>query len=258
MFRNYKIPGRGPLSRESIVASTGGEHWSTFYPMLIPKDQFDTDPKDCYVFRVLNASSSTRFAGVPDRPRFLITLPFSSDVIVNAQFMKTHQRRFAKYRVAMGESFSMEIEGFRSSLAGGVYELTIGFGDSQGNAVKQDIAIPQGGIATIDGLTALHYVRLHDAERALIGTRKPSELLRVRFACVEGTDIEWLVTSASFEDICVYENDLYLLGWITADDFDRARMGYPALAPNATWDGNGPHREADERGLLSRRSFCYF
>jgi hypothetical protein len=132
----------------------------------------------------------------------------------------------------------------------------IGYGDNRAAPRAAKIDLEPGQSASIDGLTALHYLRLDGTN---IGPVRPNQpLVRLSFAGADDLGpLNWVATPANFEDIWIYDNRLYFIGGISEQGFNSARKRHPAWGPNETWDGNGPHRETDLQGLLSRRSFCY-
>jgi len=135
VFADYSAPGRGSLSKEAIVNSTGGEQWSTFFPMLIPRDQFESETKDYYVFSIIRGPSSKRYPYTRPGAKFLIALPFSQDKEVNARYQTVHRRKFANERLKAGETFGLQITKIgQNSLVPAKTKLTIGYGDSNGRA----------------------------------------------------------------------------------------------------------------------------
>ena len=63
---------------------------------------------------------------------------------------------------------------------------------------------------------------------------------------------------ALFEDIWIYDSRVFFVGWISKEDFAKARDRYPAYGPNKGYTGNTSHRDKAAVGLMSRKSFCYF
>lgn len=256
VFTDYAAPGRGEIDRESIFSSTTGEHWNTFFPMLIPQDQFDGDVKNYYIFAILTAPASKRYPNTRPNPRFLISLPFSKDNELNDRYRNIHRARPANLRVKEGKTFSIvfnrdgQLSLFDESL-----ELTIGYGDISGVSKNTTISIPQRGSKKLEGLTSFHYLRIH---HTYLGGKNREKIVDVTFVGAdEEGDLNWEVFNASFEDIWIYDPRVFFIGWISKEDFAKARDGYPAYGPNEEYTGNTRHRDKDAVGLMSRKSFCY-
>lgn len=256
VFTDYNAPGRGPLSADAIVNSTGGEHWSTFFPTLIPRDQFESETKDYYIFSIILGPSSKRYPYTRPEAKFLIALPFSQDKEVNARYQTVHRRKFANERLQTGETFGFEITKVgQNSLLPAKTKVTIGYGDSNGRARSKDMSLSIRKPESILGLTSFHYLRLHN-----LMTGSPLEkVFEVTFHDADKYgDISWAVHLGSFEDIWIYDAQAYFVGWIPKEDFESTYQKYKAFGPSADYSGNANHRDPKARGLLSRRSFCYF
>lgn len=258
VFTDYEVKGRGPLSSGNILQSSAGDNWANFFPMLIPVDQFNAEPKDYYIFAILAAPQSKRIPNVRLDARYLISLPFSKDKYLNEGYHRLHRRKYADQRVEQDHTFSLDIS--LVAFFPRKRSVTIGYGDNKGNACRKELALFFGKTKTLNGLTALHFLRLHGtAEENLILSRKEVEIFRIVFKNVEEYgDMEWRVLSTSFEDIWIYEGKVYFIGWIAKEDFEEARKRYNAFGPRKDYKGNAGYWDKNEQGLLSIRSFCYF
>jgi len=258
VFTDYAVPQRPRLTKSLIFNSSEGDNWTTFFPMLIPVDQFESEePKDYYVFAILEAPSSKGFPAYVGSAEYLVAIPSSrTDPELNARYQKIHRRRFATERINEGITFSMDIKRIgQLALIPRAAEVTIGYGDAKGRAKRQDFKLQVGGHKTLRGLTAFHFLRLYSPP----GVRENAPLFRLTFrdADEEG-DIMWDVYPDSFRDVWVHDAVAYVIGWISRDDFDKIRRTYKAYGPRKDWQGNTNRRDVSARGILSRRSFCYF
>jgi len=256
VFTDYDAPGRGPLSEDLIINSTGAEHWATFFPMLIPRDQFESETKDYYIFAIIVAPSSKRYPHTRRGAKFLLALPFSEDKEVNARYQTVHRRKYANERVRTGKTFTLEITKIgQNCLVPAKTKVTIGYGDSKGQAHQKNLSLAMRKTESITDLTSFHYLRLHNAI-----TAQPTEkIFEVIFHDAdEYGDIRWEVPSVSFEDIWIYDAQAYFVGWISKEDFEAAYKRYKAFGPSPDYSKNANHRDPKARGLLSRKSFCHF
>jgi len=259
VFTDYVVEGRPDLTADRILGSSTGESWSTFFPMLIPKDQLEGNPKDYYIFAIVEAPRSKRFPMTRPNARFLLTLPYDRDKEINNRLKAVHRRKFANHRVEAGETFSMTVERVNSLLAPSV-TVVVGYGDAAGDACRADLNLERARSYRLDGLTSLHYIRaLGDwVQRSSRG--KPESLLDVTFHDFDEyhTPMEWRIHDRSFEDVWIYDARVFFVGWIGHAEFVAKRPKYRAYAPNENYDGNTYHSDPDERGLLTRKSFCYY
>jgi len=259
VFTDYAVEGRPDLTAERIVGSSTGESWSAFFPMLIPKDQLEGDPKDYYIFAIVAAPSSKRFPDTRPNARFLLTLPYDKDREINNRLKAVHRRKFAHHRVEAGETFSMTIERVNSLLAPSV-TVVVGYGDVLGSACRCDLNLERAKSYRLDGLTSLHYIRAVGDWVQRSSRGRPEPLLNVIFHDFDEyhTSLRWKIYDRSFEDVWIYDARVFFAGWIGHDEFVAKRSEYRAYAPNERYDGNTYHRDPNERGLLTRKSFCYF
>jgi hypothetical protein len=256
VFSDYKAPGRGTLSEGVIVNSTGGENWATFFPMLVPRDQFESETKDYYLFGIVVAPSSKRYPNIRSDAKFLLALPFSEDKEFNARYQTVHRRKYTDERVRSGTSFSLEITRVgQNCLIPSATKVTVGYGDSSGRACQKLLSLSTKKTQSVSGLTSFHYLRLHNMMKA-----RPSEkLFDVVFRDADQYgDINWQVFASLFEDIWIYDAKAYFIGWISKEDFEKAFKRYKAFGPSPDYTGNADHWDPKARGLLSRKSFCYF
>lgn len=257
VFTDYPVPEREEINRKLIFSSTTGECWNTFFPMLIPKDQFDGDVKDYYIFAVLAAPSSKRFPNTRSNSRFLISLPFSKDKELNARYRGIHRAKPARLRVEEGKTFSIVFnKDGQHTLFDEPIKLTVGYGDIRGDSQKATISLLPDCPERLDGLTSFHYLKIHHSH---LRGHKKEKIVNVTFinADDEG-DLFWELFNTSFEDIWLYDTKVFFTGWISKEDFAKARDRHPAYGANEEYSGNAPHWDVDAVGLMSRKSFCYY
>jgi hypothetical protein len=257
VFTDYEEVKRRKLTKSLILSSSTGKDWSTFFPMLIPRDQFDSEEsKDYYVFAILQAPSSKIFPAYAANPGYLVAVPFSKDHDENLRYQIIHRRRFSDQRVREGRTFSLEIERVgQTELLPKSANVTIGYGDSQGKAIREDFTMQIGQRKSIIGLTAFHFLQIHESPNPKETTR----LYDVRFRDVdEEGDVLWNVYANSFRDIWIHGHQTHFVGWIEREEFDRVRKTHKAFGPRKDYQGNTKHRDPSARGLMSRKSFCYF
>ena len=254
-FTDSSSKERKPLSCESIVESTTGESWSTFFPMLIPRDQF-TDSKHYYIFAILYAPSPKRFPFTCSNAKFLVAIPSSKEKEINRMLQGARARKATKSRIESGRTFSIQINRLRyPTLIDDQADLTIGYSNRKGSSKSKKIRLRIGDKVEINGLTSFHFLRLHDPTVF----RKNTKLFEITFKNFdEETDVLWEVFSESFTDIWIYSGKVYCIGWISKSDFEESKNLYSSFAANSNWSGNGPHNDKTARGLLSRKSFCYY
>lgn len=257
VFTDYHVPGRGEINKEAIFSSTTGEHWNTFFSMLIPQDQFDSDIKDYYIFAILNAPSSKRFPNTRRTPKFLISLPFSKDKELNERYRNIHRAKPARLRVEEGKTFSVVLtrEG-QLKLFAEPLNLTIGYGDISGNSRKATITLLPRSSKRLGGLTSFHYLKIN---HKYLKSNKKERIVDITFVGAdEEGDLAWRGFNTSFEDIWIYDSRVFFVGWISKEDFAKARDKHPAYGPNKKYTRNTHHWDKDAVGLMSRRSFCYY
>ena len=257
VFTDYENVKRPRLTKSLILGSSSGRDWRTFFPMLIPRDQFDSEEqKDCYVFAILEAPSSKPFPSYVGVAKYLVAIPFSLDRDENARYQIIHRRRYAVERVQEGRTFSLGITRVgQTRLLPNGGAVTVGYGNVRGEAVQKDFRIQVGRSKTIQGLTGFHFLRIHDSP----SDRDDSCILRVTFHDVdEEGDIVWNVSPSSFRDVWINNGVVYFIGWISREEFAAARQKRKAYGPREDWQGNTDHRDPSARGLLSRKAFCYF
>ena len=256
VFSDYHVKERPAINKELVFSSTTGEHWNTFFPLLIPKDQFEGDIKDYYIFAILNAPSSKRFPNTRPNPRFLISIPFSKSKELNDRYRNIHRAKPARLRVDEGKTFSVVLKkrGHRT-LFDEPIRLTVGYGDVHGDSQRASLSLMPDGSESIGGLTSFHYLRHHGHLRR---DRKETIVELTFLDADEEGDLLWEVSNTSLEDIWIYESRVFLVGWISKEDFAKARDRYPAYGPNEKYTGNTDHWEEKAVGLMSRKSFCYY
>lgn len=257
VFTDYHVPERGEISKEVIFSSTTGESWNTFFPMLIPQDQFDGPAKDYYIFAILLAPSSKRFPNTRPAPRFLISLPFSKDKELNDRYRNIHRAKPARLRVEEGKTFSISLSrDGQHTLFNDPINVTIGYGDIRGDSQKATISLSPRRSERLDGLTSFHYLKIH---RNHLTIDRTGRVVNITFANAdEEGDLVWEVFNTSFEDIWIYDSKVFFVGWISKKDFAKARDSYPAYGANENYTGNARHWDEDAVGLMSRKSFCYY
>jgi hypothetical protein len=249
VFSDYKVAGRPSLDPSRIVSSTLGESWSSFYPMLIPRDQFERRGKDYYIFAILSAPMSKRCPYTHDAPRGLIALPHSTDSATNKRFQFVHFASFAEHRIRSGKSFDIHVT--CTTPFPDVLRFTLGYADAIGTARNQQILLKFGENSTISQVTALHYLQW--SRRQCPSSVEP--LLDITFNGVDDLGaLRWEVYNTSFEDVWIYPNALWCLGWISKDAFAEARQKYPTYKPAGAINS----RVGDANGILYDGSFCYF
>lgn len=260
VFSNFRTPGRGPLTTASIFNSDFRASWNTYVPMLVPKDQYDNAAKDIYIFSALFAPSSARYPYYLNREaKGLITVPTSQDIEQNNRYRRLRERAYAEERLRSGTTFEMDIISVRATKRNVDYELKVGYGDDSGNAQVQPIILRGGEPMTIAGITALHYVRLSNLSDLGLRRDASEELFLITFRGVDGVaEFEWIIDTASFEDVWIYDNRLYFVGWATTQQFREASLLYPRIYPNDTRTANSIDIISAHKGLLERGAFCYF
>ena len=257
VFTDYVVPEREEISKELIFSSTLGDRWNTFFPMLIPQDQFDGAVKDYYIFAILAAPSSKRFPNTRPKPQFLISLPYSKDKEVNVRYRNIHRAKPARLRVEEKKTFSILLDrDGQNTLFGEPIKLTIGYGDIYGDSKKATISLRARDSKRLDGLTSFHYLKAH---HSCMTSSTREKIVTITFPDVDDEgDLVWEVYNHSFEDIWIYDSRVFFVGWISKEAFAKARDRLPAYGPNEEYSGNTDHWEKDAVGLLSRKSFCYF
>jgi len=257
VFTDYADVGRPELSKSLIINSSTGQKWSTFFPMLIPRDQFESEePKDYYVFAILLARSSKPFPAYINSAKYLVAIPFSNDRDMNLRYQRIHRRRYADQRMRSGLTFSLNVKRVgQAPIVPRPSVITIGYGDKEGKAVRHKFRLQVGQRETICGLTAFHFLRIHETPRE----EQDARILELTFRDVdEEGDIIWHVSWDSFRDIWIHDAMVYFIGWISRNDFDEIRQTRKAYGPRSDWQGNTDHDDPAARGLLSRRVFCYY
>lgn len=257
VFTDYVVPEREETSKELIFSSTLGDRWNTFFPMLIPQDQFDGAVKDYYIFAILTAPSSKRFPNTRPKPQFLISLPYSKDKEVNDRYRNIHRAKPARLRVEEKKTFSILLDrDGQNTLFGEPIRLTIGYGDIHGDSKKATISLRARDSKRLDGLTSFHYLKAH---HSCMTSSTREKIVTITFPDVDDEgDLVWEVYNHSFEDIWIYDSRVFFVGWVSKEAFAKARDRLPAYGPNEEYSGNTDHWEKDAVGLLSRKSFCYF
>jgi hypothetical protein len=248
-FSDYPVPGRTPLDPSHIVSSTLGESWQSFYPMLIPQDQFDRQAKDYYVFAILSAPMSKRCPYTHNTPRGLVALPYSQDERMNRRFQMVHFARFAERRIRSGQTFEVLVTS--KAPYSDPINIVLGYAEATGETKYQRLNLNRGETGTVQGVTALHYLKWEKRRCPPSG----STLLEVTFNGVDNIgSLTWEVSNTSFEDIWIYPNELWCIGWINKEAFSAQRQKHPTYGPS----GNVNRSLGSGGGILHNRSFCYF
>lgn len=256
VFNDMLLPPRQPVTPEMVLKSTLGDKWETFFPMLIPVDQFKSDPKDIYVFAITTTHSSQAFPNIPQRPRCLITTAASKDPATNQVLRTVRRAKLVRQRIRDHSTFGLAVSRVgQNSVTHSKAAVAIGFADAKGKAKRIIAQLHVGQTAKVKGATAFHYLRIP----TLPDTEEPEDpIFRVIFKDVDDVgDIKWEVPPKAFTDIWMYDANAFLIGWITRQGFDEARQRYPSFGPATDYMSNGPHHDADAKGTLSMRGFCY-
>jgi hypothetical protein len=257
VFPDYPGIVREPLTPELIMNSSLGDQWNSFFPMLIPQDQFD-DGKDYYVFALLRAPQPKRCPGAGTAARFLVASAFSKDGELNEVYKLVQKQKHARERMKSGETFDLSVSLVDSLFEQNV-EITMGYGDKEGKAVSKQFTLSGRKEGRISGLTAFHYVRLHSGCPGRRKANKPEAVLRVTFTNVGDQDpIEWIVMDEAFINAWISGGEVYFVGWIGKKEFQEAIRQYPAYAPNGKYNGNTLDHDKTKRGSMTKASFCYF
>ncbi|GAC1361817.1 MAG: hypothetical protein NVS2B12_05930 [Ktedonobacteraceae bacterium] len=249
-FSDFRVPGRSPLNPALLVESTLGESWSSFFPMLIPQDQFDGKMKDFYIFAALSAPGSKRCPNTHENPRGLIALPYSQDEQTNSRFQSVHFASFAERRIRAGKTFEIALT--RRALHPEPFNITIGYANSTGEAKYQSFALQNGETVTLANTTALHYLKW---ERRRCPPHNMGTLLEATFTGVDTLGpLKWVINNSSFEDVWIYPNALWCIGWISKEAFSATRRRYPTYGPS----DNTNKKLGNQGGILHRGGFVYF
>jgi len=249
LFSDYRVPGRPALAPSLIASSTLGESWQSFYPMLIPQDQFDRQAKDYYIFAILSAPMSKRCPYTHNAPRGLVALPYSQDARTNGRFQSVHFARFAERRIRSGQTFEVLVTS--KAPYSEPINIALGYADAAGEAKYQRFFLNRGETGTVQGVTALHYLKWENRRCPPSG----SVLLEVTFNGVDNLGpLTWEVSNTSFEDIWIYPNELWCIGWISKEAFSAHRQKYPTYGPS----GNVNRSLGSGGGILHDSSFCYY
>jgi hypothetical protein len=257
-YSDFHIRERLAPESHRIITSSLGETWNSFYPMLVPQDQFDGARKDVYVFALLSAPGSKRFPRTHQHPKALVALPFSQNPGLNNQFKLVHSKIPSDQRVRKGQTFEITIRR-RAANPAQPFHVTIGYGDLHGADQRVSLKLELADEAhTITQVTSLHYLRWHGDCPISTGAAHPP-LLDVIFHHVERLpDLHWQIYPNSFEDIWIYPDAAWFLGWITGPEFERISKGYPSYQPNKQQNKNEQDPEAQRGGMLPPGSFCYY
>ncbi len=257
-FTNFDVPGRPPLSPSLIASSSNGDDWASFFPMLIPQDQFNKNPKEFYVFYLLASPSSQRVPYISKDPQLLITLPFArNDKPLNQLYEQIHTSHYANRRVALGDTFALELKAHKSSPLS-IAQVSIGYGSAKGEATRTQVDLAREDRTVIDGLTALHYVRLRNGALLSNSRYKNDYLFKVTFKrVIPGGDVKWEIAARDFEDVWIYNNNLYFIGWITAEEFHRSHIQYPAWSAKPD-ESHNIKLLSGLPGTAEEGTYCYF
>lgn len=257
-FTNFNVEGRPPLTTIAIANSSNAAEWSTFFPMLVPCDQFDKNPKNAYLFYLLAARSSSRVPYVESDAKLLIALPHSTNTELNQIYARVHTSKPANQRVALGETFSMSLTMLPDAALRSA-SLRIGYGDPYGEATQQALYLLPGASHVLQNMTALHYVRLRFDPVLLEHRLMNQPLFEVTFQEVlPDREIKWTIHARDFEDVWIYDdNQLYLIGWLTDTEFDRIRQQHPHCGPHPKENRNTRLSHTDN-GIAKAGTYCYF
>ena len=257
VFNDMLRPPRQPIRPSMVLNSSLGDKWETFFPMLIPQDQFKSDPKDIYVFGISTTFSSQSFPKSRARPRCLITTAASKDPPTNQVLRTVRRAKLVRERIRSRKTFGLVLSRIgQNSVTHSKALVAIGFADEKGKARRAITRLNVGQSVRIKRLTAFHYLRVP----SLRPTDDPEDpIFKVVFKDVDDVgDINWKVPPRAFTDIWMYDPKVLLVGWIRREEFEEARKKYPAFGPSSDYLSNGPHRDTEARGVLSMRGFCYY
>jgi hypothetical protein len=257
VFSDMLHPPRRPVTPAMILNSSLGDKWETFFPMLIPQDQFNSDPKDIYVFAISTTVSSKSFPDTLARPRCLIATAASKDPPTNQILRTVRRAKLVRERIRSHKTFGLTLSRVgQNSMTRSRTTVVIGFADEKGKARRAVARIHVGQSVKVKRLTAFHYLRVPSLARV-----SPPEdpIFRIVFNDVDDIgDIEWKVPPRAFTDVWMYDANVLIVGWIRRREFEEARRKYPAFGPSSDYLSNGPHHDVKARGILSMRGFCYY
>lgn len=231
-FTDYPDVGREPLSRELIIRNSAypGPDWRRFFPMLVPHTQI-AQSKEAYVFAIASSIDFRRDVGTNRIGYALTAFPYGNVM----PFLSA--KKLCLAREASGKGFYIRCQWAPQWPADHPMHLTV-IGEWDGKVCKFEVTLKRGQPVDIGPFScvASFQVEKEDYDRWVGGH------IRVSVSQNDYTDVVWNslrknLNVAPSEDLILMKGDfcnlllptdytLYVIGWITKEDFLRACRKY--------------------------------
>lgn len=264
LYSDYSVKLRPNFCLDYLIQNSSypGPEWSRFFPCLVPQDQAGRD--DVYVFAIVESpnytSKARRIGGRVNQ--FMIASPAAAW----GNFLNHKNIIKAREDSKMGLDLEFELRDhcslFKSPLT---FYLGLQY---DGKFDEIDMEINTGDVISVEGVSGLSYIRIReedfDSFTGQLAVRFTNHLDEPVFTGASMRDLnvapenEWVVDKTMFGDLFLPSpHRIYMLGWISIDEFSRIRREYPAYAHPLQNKQENQLADSQERGIMLTRSCCY-